>query len=881
MIIGAAGDAAASWASEAVADSMATDMVGAAKQVEREALRIALLAAKEVGNTIARATREAEGVVHAELDSRAAEVKAGLIGVAALLQSAREAEETAAKAATQLEISYREALAAWIEENGEDGAPDDGDVNVPDALDATDFDAQADKDLEECRLDLGEDGEMGATRPAGGGGMGATRPAGAGRCWASAEETASGGEPQGESPPWARWASPAVREALAAARASALEAKGVRDRAWAVAERAVLYSQRALELSVAGLREAGTARWAQVSAAAAMASKCGIERVWLVAANAARGTEGQLGDGSPSQAAAAVDVLPRWVGSLASGNPAGEAPQEGQSMEAAAPVEGREALVQVDQEVCKAALQALRSAAETAALAAKERVRGAVERATVSLLATQKKLARLQAADGAARARAQEASSATHQLQAAVECALAGPLAVAARAERDDRLAGCQTVRYADAVATLASREAVEALAAAVDACAREVQAVQADAVALREKAREAAAVAAQAAREAEAAAARAADAREAAEMATREAEAAHIQAASAIEEAVEMAEAALREATTRAEAEAVQRAKLQAASTSREVVAAAEAAAECALAAAGCEHMSLCQAADTEELLSSNGQHQIGIQIYCPTQTPGKTGSLDVEHCGAATAALAAAAARTVGAKSALLARDISRVVVRQARAKAAAAYRAGVREVLAVRISATAKAAAAAAAWRAESARDSEARAAEAEAVLEEGVLVAERALLTALGKESCGAAVSRTVARRAVGRAFASLFPDFFAPLWTAREEGRGPEALGPLEMPCVFCFEGFDWEGSPARRPVLTPCCRRRLCAGCAGLYAARAAQGEGGGGGCCCPFAHHGCAGPAELLAWRFCALDEDLSLRWKLARALGFDFQAD
>ncbi len=183
---------------------------------------------------------------------------------------------------------------------------------------------------------------------------------------------------------------------------------------------------------------------------------------------------------------------------------------------------------------------------------------------------------------------------------------------------------------------------------------------------------------------------------------------------------------------------------------------------------------------------------------------------------------------------------------------------------------------------AWRAESACDSEARAAAAEAALEKGVLAAERALLAALGREPCRAAAapSRGAARRAVGRALAALFPDLLAPLWEAREEGRGPEALGPLEVPCVFCFEGFDWEGPPARHPVLTPCCRRRLCAECAGLYAARAAQGEGGGGGGC-PFAHRGCAGPAESLAWRFCAQDEGLSLRWKLARALDFEFPAD
>ena len=339
-------------------------------------------------------------------------------------------------------------------------------------------------------------------------------------------------------------------------------------------------------------------------------------------------------------------------------------------------------------------------------------------------------------------------------------------------------------------------------------------------------------------------------------------------------------AEAALREAATSASAEAVLRAEQQAASTEREAVAAAEAAAERALAAAGCEHGPIRKAADMEALSSKADEDRSGVQICCQTRMPGQN-SCSMEHSCAAAAALAASAARSAGARAARLARCTSRAVVRRARTTAIAATRAGALEARVVSDSATAKAAAAEAAWRAEWAGADEARAEEAEAVLKEGVVLVERALMAALGKEPPSASV-RVAAGRAVGRACSALLPDFFAPLWAAREEGRGPEALGPLEIPCVFCFDGFDWAGPPARLPVLTPCCRRRLCAGCADQYATRAARGGGGGGGGGgCLYAHRGCAGPTESSAWRCCAPDEELSLRWKLARALGFEFPAD
>jgi hypothetical protein len=162
----------------------------------------------------------------------------------------------------------------------------------------------------------------------------------------------------------------------------------------------------------------------------------------------------------------------------------------------------------------------------------------------------------------------------------------------------------------------------------------------------------------------------------------------------------------------------------------------------------------------------------------------------------------------------------------------------------------------------------------AAEADAALALALVRAEPALLAAAAGATADRPAARAAAVKIVGRACTGLVPDFFVPLHSAREQGRGPDPLGPLDIPCVFCWEGFDWAGPAARRPVLTPCCGRRLCAGCADAHA----SARGGGD---CPFAHYACPAPAGALAGRGCRPDEELRLRWELARALGFEFPAE
>jgi hypothetical protein len=876
-MVEAADEAAARKAREAEADCTATEdvLVAERRRMERGAQQAALQAAKEVGDEIARSTRGPLASVQAELDGRTAEATTALAGVAALQQKAGEAEVTAARAAAELDRSYREALAAWIEGGAEERVPDDSeydcaaeDGDVLGALDAAGHVASEAVTEEAC----GDLGEEGWRRASGEVGAKERLPA-AGGCCSGLERGAGGAASESESverfpfPVWARWVSSAVGEALAAARRSALEAERRRDEAQAEAEQAVREARRGVELAVAKLLEAGAARRAQVSAAAAMAVRRGIERARSETAGPARGTEARL-RGSEKEAAA-VGVLPRRIGEGCPGKQAPVLPAE-KSVQA----ESREALPRVEQAVCDAASRAVRDAAASAALVAKRKVRSAAESGAGALWSRREELAGLQAASVAASAKLRAASSSAYQLQAVVECALAESLAVAALAERKDLRAGLQTVRDAGAKAALTSQEAVAALLAAVDTSTREVEAAQAGAVALQERAREAAAAAVRAAREGEAAAARATDAREAAEAAAREAGAAHDRAASAIKEAVEQAEAVLRQAAARAAAEAERRAEEQAASSTLEVVAAAEAAAARAQVALDCEPGPFHQAADKETLPSNGGQNggRSSGQPCCQTHIRDQTGSCDTEQGGAATSALAISAARMAGKKAAQKARGISHAVARQAQAAAADAVHAGLLEVRTVGDSASSKAAAAASAWRVASAGHGAVQAEEADAALKEGVQRAECVLLATLGRGNEVYPAARAAAGRAVGRACIALFPDFFAPLWAAREEGQGPDPLGPLEILCVFCWEGFDWAGPQARRPMLTTCCSRRLCASCAD---ARASAGGG------CPFSHYGCAGQAGSPVWESCVPDKELSLRWSLARSLGFEFLAD
>ena len=111
--------------------------------------------------------------------------------------------------------------------------------------------------------------------------------------------------------------------------------------------------------------------------------------------------------------------------------------------------------------------------------------------------------------------------------------------------------------------------------------------------------------------------------------------------------------------------------------------------------------------------------------------------------------------------------------------------------------------------------------------------------------------------------------------------AREESRDDDVDGDgsdapatsrrgLHILCRFCYEAYDME---TRLPVRTPCCSRRLCGGCAALFA-RCPYGAAFG----CPStiaAANATSREEPALPPAAFPVDAELVERWRVARILG------
>ena len=590
----------------------------------------------------------------------------------------------------------------------------------------------------------------------------------------------------------------------------------------------------------------GRGRSAGLAATRSVATKADGEAAdaWAEAEQAARGARGAI-KGAEGRLLAAKIAAEAGV-SAAGG--------DGSACLATALEEGAR-LVQREAESCKAALQ--------------ERWEKLKE--LLAELAAAKEGARGAASDG---------------MMAAAGRAISGAAAAAAVAKRGSRLIVLLARDGATGVVEAAVMTAAAELDLQTEGWVLEAQAASARAAALRTRAEEAEAEAEAAADRAAAAERAAAEARTALAEAARSAVEAGGRAAREIWAAVEQAAGEIRAAAVAAVAAKKEEAVQAAEAAAGEAAEAAQVAAAAAAAPGASEEECSWSGEDvgapnrqTRDQTGS-GQDQKGNRTTDPAVGPIK---LSVSAAPAARAAAvresavavteaAAAAARRLGERAVRMARAAPARAGLLAAAAADAAALDGERAVNGVGDDAMAAAAAAAAA----AAEDASWAAASADAAHTAKVRRAESAM-TSTAADRALVPRARQAAAAAAGRACARLVPGFFAPLFAAREEGRGPDPLGPRDIPCAFCWERFDWLGPPARRAVLSGCCGRRLCAGCADACASTLV----GNPEARCPFAHFGCAASAAGLAEGLRREDDALRLRWGLARELGFEFPPD